>query len=95
MTDRMCGIPRQRAGWTFAALAALAVLAGPAAAQTPKQASPRQACRTDYQALCSGVTPGQGRILACLVQHADALSPGCQQALQSARAAAQAHRPGA
>ena len=94
MADSSHGTLRLRAGWTITALAGFAVLAMPAVAQTPKPGSPRQACRTDYQTLCASVTPGRGRILACLAQHADTLSPGCQQALQSARAATQSRRSG-
>jgi hypothetical protein len=77
---------------TFGAIAlALAVL--PAAAQT--QASPQlraeamtvmQLCRTDYDGLCAGVTPGGGRILACLQNHAGDLSPECAQAIPRAEA---------
>ncbi|HTH95991.1 MAG TPA: cysteine rich repeat-containing protein [Stellaceae bacterium] len=45
----------------------------------------RQACAADYRSLCSGTKPGGGRILACFKTNADKLSPGCKQALASAR----------
>jgi hypothetical protein len=37
-------------------------------------------CANDVRALCAGVQPGGGRIIACLKQHRDALSPQCKQA---------------
>ncbi|MGY3618945.1 cysteine rich repeat-containing protein [Bradyrhizobium sp. USDA 10063] len=40
-----------------------------------------QACRGDYSRLCSSVSPGGGRIIACLQSHASELSSGCAQAL--------------
>ena len=60
--------------------------AGAAMAQQPSPAQEReamQACRADYETLCKGVEPGGGRIIACLMQHAEKVSPGCKQALMS------------
>ncbi len=45
-----------------------------------------QACRGDYDRLCDNVTPGGGRILACLQSHAGQLSSSCAQALPRAQA---------
>lgn len=45
-----------------------------------------QACRGDYSRLCSNVSPGGGRILACLQSHASELSSSCAQALPRAQA---------
>ena len=45
-----------------------------------------QACRTDFDRLCSDVTPGGGRILACLQSHAGQLAPSCAQAMPRAQA---------
>jgi len=47
----------------------------------------RSACKADYQALCSNVQPGGGRVIACLHQNEAKLSAGCQKALASARGA--------
>lgn len=47
----------------------------------PVGQSARQACRADYQAVCSGVPFGGGRVIACLKQNYSNLSPGCQAAL--------------
>ena len=41
-------------------------------------------CAADAKALCAGVQPGGGRIIACLKQHRDALSPQCRQAAAQA-----------
>jgi hypothetical protein len=56
-----------------------------------QQVTVRQACRGDYQALCSGVQPGSGRIIACFRQHTEQLSVGCVDALKVQR---QMHAPG-
>lgn len=42
------------------------------------------ACIADHDRLCSGVTPGGGRIVRCLVDRSEALSPGCRAALERA-----------
>lgn len=39
------------------------------------------ACRDDLQRLCSRVQPGDGRILQCLQNHAQAVSDRCHQSL--------------
>jgi hypothetical protein len=41
----------------------------------------KSACRSDFMAQCSGVTPGGTQALACLQQHNAALSPSCQAAI--------------
>ena len=43
----------------------------------------REACAADVRAVCAGVKPGSGRIVACMRQHTDQLSQVCLQALQS------------
>jgi hypothetical protein len=45
-----------------------------------------QACRADYDHLCSDVAPGGGRILACLQSHAGQLTSSCAQAMPRAQA---------
>ena len=35
-------------------------------------------CEKELAAYCQGVTPGEGRILACLYAHADRLSGQCE-----------------
>jgi len=42
-------------------------------------------CAVDRQALCAGVPPGGGRIIACLMRNQAALSPPCRDALAMAQ----------
>ena len=62
-------------------VAGLCVDVHEASAQQSGAQAKRQACEADYQAYCSNVRPGGGRIIACLQQNAAKLSPGCQKAL--------------
>ena len=68
----------------FAALLALGALTNlepsPAAAQVPAKIS--QACGGDYRKLCADVTPGGGRIIACMQARKSEVSEGCRQALR-------------
>ncbi|TCS00934.1 MULTISPECIES: cysteine rich repeat-containing protein [unclassified Rhizobium] len=41
----------------------------------------KSACRSDFMAQCSGVTPGGAAALSCLQQHSARLSAPCQQAV--------------
>ena len=43
-------------------------------------------CEIEIEKYCSQVTPGQGRILACLYAHEDKLSAKCEYALYDAAA---------
>jgi hypothetical protein len=74
-----------RYGWlAFAALPLLMVT--PAAGQggaSPAERQVAQACAPDIRAHCASVQRGGGRILACLRQNSDKLSPECGQALRS------------
>jgi hypothetical protein len=73
-----------------ALLAAGAVaLAAPAFAQNPQPTEGQkvlQACGSDIQNFCSGVTPGGGRIVSCLRPHMRQLSPQCKGQLVEAHA---------
>ncbi|MCA1452901.1 cysteine rich repeat-containing protein [Bradyrhizobium sp. BRP22] len=48
--------------------------------------SQMQACRGDYSRFCSNVSPGGGRIIACLQSHATELSSSCAQAVTRTQA---------
>ena len=40
-----------------------------------------QECKTEIQTLCSGVELGEGRILACLDEHAEEVGDSCKKAV--------------
>jgi len=70
---------------TRAGVAVLAlVVVDLAMAQQPTSAQQnaiRQACRSDYQAVCASVPTGGSAALQCLKQNAGSVSAPCQQAL--------------
>ena len=41
-------------------------------------------CKKELETYCKDVTPGQGRVLACLYAHSDKLSDQCEYALYDA-----------
>jgi hypothetical protein len=41
-------------------------------------------CKTELETYCKGVTPGEGRVLACLYAYQDKLSGKCEYALYDA-----------
>ncbi|WP_298101807.1 cysteine rich repeat-containing protein [Bradyrhizobium sp.] len=47
------------------------------------QSATREACKADYAKYCSGVSPGGGRIVACLNKQHDQLSDACRKALDA------------
>lgn len=57
---------------------------GHAAAKDNLVESVAQGCDKELNSYCSNVTPGQGRILACLYAHQDKLSGRCEYALYDA-----------
>ena len=89
MTSR---ISPRRLAVSAAALMTLGVaLSAPAVAETPSTTPTRaqiqavaQACRGDIHQFCDGIQPGGGRILACMREHKDQLSPACQDAMAQA-----------
>ena len=44
----------------------------------------RDACMGDYEKYCKSVTPGGGRIIACLAKESDKLAPACKKVLEAA-----------
>lgn len=56
------------------------------AADTAAGPRPREACRADVAALCSGIQGGGGRIAGCMKEHAAQLSDGCKAAIAQAHA---------
>jgi hypothetical protein len=47
-------------------------------------AEQRSACMGDYEKFCKGVTPGGGRIIACLAKESDKITPACKKVLTAA-----------
>ena len=46
-----------------------------------------EACKTEIDTYCSQVTPGEGRVLACLYANGDKISGRCEHGLYKAAAA--------
>ncbi len=69
-------------------LAVLGVLCvvGPAAAQEGPVEVVAQGCKKEIETYCKDVTPGEGRVIACLYAHEDKLSGRCDYALYDAAA---------
>lgn len=44
------------------------------------------ACKADVERFCSDVEPGEGRIRACMKEHKDELSEGCQTQIEKRKA---------
>jgi hypothetical protein len=65
-------------------IAALAIAAGPAFAQSQED---QAACTPDVMRLCQQDIPDQGRIIACLVRSKLQLSPACSGVFNRARTA--------
>ena len=68
-----------------AILTATALLcASHAAIAKEMTAAQRDACMGDYEKYCKSVTPGDGRIIACLAKESDKLAPACKKVLEAA-----------
>lgn len=65
-------------------MAAALVLVGPAAGAQDLVQEVAEGCKTEIEGFCKDVTPGQGRMLACLYAHGDKLSGRCEYALYDA-----------
>jgi hypothetical protein len=59
-------------------------LAGGLGAQQSIVETVANGCKTEIETYCEDVTPGEGRILACLFAHQDKLSGKCEYALYDA-----------
>jgi hypothetical protein len=58
----------------------------PVAAQKNIVDTVASGCKTELETLCEGVTPGEGRVLACLYAYGDKISGQCEYALYDAAA---------
>jgi len=70
-------------------LMATLLLSGYASAQDSLVEYTYNACKKSIDAFCDEVTPGEGRILHCLVAHEDKISYDCEYALYTAAAVIQ------
>ena len=71
--------------FTPSAAALLLAVLGAGFAPVTLAQSAQRACRADFAQFCKGTQPGQGRVLACLREHQDQLSPDCKSSLDSAQ----------
>ena len=67
------------------ALCALGSVAG-AAGEHPLADQVKEGCKAELESHCKDVTPGEGRLLACLYAYEDKLSGRCEYALYDASA---------
>ena len=68
------------------ALSVLLLVSAPALALDNLVDSVAKGCKKELTTYCKDVTPGEGRILACLYAHGDKLSTRCEYALYDAAA---------
>ena len=68
----------------FGALAIMLFGINSAIAQQDLVETVANGCKTELEKYCNQVTPGQGRVLACLYAYGDKLSSRCEYALYDA-----------
>ena len=74
----------KRTFMTLIIVAFLSILVNSATAEQDLLQSVADGCKAEIGKYCSQVTPGQGRVLACLYAHGDKLSAKCEYALYDA-----------
>jgi len=67
-------------------LSSISSMSGTAWAQQDLIASVKEGCQKEFDSYCKEVTPGEGRLLACLFAYEDKLSGRCEYALYDASA---------
>ena len=77
----------KRFGICFLTLGAILLFVTPVMAQQSLIDTVANGCKAELEKYCSNVTPGEGRILACLYAYGDKLSGRCEYALYEARGA--------
>jgi hypothetical protein len=68
------------------AIGMVLVFSGVVSAQQKLIESVAKGCEKELKTYCKDVTPGEGRVLACLYAHEDKLSGQCEYALYDAAA---------
>jgi hypothetical protein len=76
----------KRVGIALICALVLLAAAGNACATEPLVVSVAKGCEKELTTYCSEVTPGEGRLLACLYAHGDKISGRCEYALYDAAA---------
>lgn len=66
------------------AICMICTIAGSASAQKPLLETVTKGCEKELTTYCKDVTPGEGRVLACLYAYGDKLSAKCEYALYDA-----------
>lgn len=74
--------------WTTAMMLAVATPSVAQPTEAQKEAV-KSACRSDYMARCSSVTPGGEAALQCLAKNMSSLSSGCQSAVKAIEVSAE------
>jgi phytoene/squalene synthetase len=74
----------KKLGICLLVLGGLLLLVNPVMAQEGLVESVLTGCKTELEKYCSNVTPGEGRVLACLYAYEDKLSGRCEYALYDA-----------
>ena len=62
----------------------VSLYAGSVLAQEGIVQTVKEGCKTELETYCKAVTPGEGRVLACLYAYGDKLSGRCEYALYDA-----------
>jgi hypothetical protein len=63
------------------AVTAVMMISTTAFATDPLTQTVKDGCKAELESYCKGVTPGEGRVLACLYAHEEKLSAKCEFAL--------------
>ncbi len=74
----------KRFGICFLTLGTILLFVTPVTAQQSLVDTVANGCRAELEKYCSNVTPGEGRMLACLYAYGDRLSGRCEYALYDA-----------
>ena len=74
----------KRFGICFLTLGAILLFVTPVMAQQSLVDTVANGCKAELEKYCSSVTPGEGRVLACLYAYGDKLSGRCEYALYDA-----------
>jgi len=74
----------RRFGICFLILGGILLVVNPVTAQQSLLETVANGCKAELEKYCSNVTPGEGRLLACLYAYEDKLSGRCEYALYDA-----------